>query len=178
MAIADAPRFDTADHALLSEGLKTGAVGAVAVALWFLLVDTVAGQPLFTPAVLGGIVAGDPDPVLAAEAGSRLWRAALYTPIHFIGFALLGIGATALVHRAVNTPVLLALFFMLFLAVEVAFTGFVAILEQSALGGLAWYQIAAGNLVAVASMGTYLYKRHRGLRRAFVRHFADGDDAG
>ena len=35
------------------EGMIAGALGALTIALWFLLVDTVAGRPLWTPTVLG-----------------------------------------------------------------------------------------------------------------------------
>jgi len=160
-------------HGVLREGLITGAIGATAVALWFLLVDLVAGRTLFTPAFLGGVVAGEADPAAAAVGGARLWLAALYTPIHYVMFGVVGIIAVALVHRAERTPAVFALMLMLFLAVEVAFTGFVAVLEQSALGNLAWYQIAAGNLVSIVTMGTYLYRRHRGVARAWSRQFAD-----
>src|SRR5204863_4981813 len=38
---------------LYQEGLIAGLVGAATVALWFLLVDTVQGRPLYTPTVLG-----------------------------------------------------------------------------------------------------------------------------
>lgn len=163
-----------ASHGLLREGAVVGALGATAVALWFLAVDAVAGRPFFTPAFLGGIVAGDRDLVAAAEGAGRLWRAALYTPIHYVAFAAVGVGAVALVHRAARTPALFGLLLMVFLAVEVAFTGFVAVLAQGGLGTLAWYQIAAGNLVAVLTMGTYLYRRHRGTARAWSERSADG----
>ena len=34
---------------LLVEGAITGAIGATAVAVWFLIVDAVSGRPLYTP---------------------------------------------------------------------------------------------------------------------------------
>jgi hypothetical protein len=162
-------------HGLLREGMGTGAIGATAVALWFLAVDVLAGRPLFTPAVLGGMVAAERNLIAAAEGSARLWLAALYTPIHFIMFGTLGVAAVALVRRAERTPAVLGLLFMLFLAVEVAFMGFVAVLEQGALGVLAWYQIAAGNLIAVLTMGFLIYRRHRGTATAWSRQFASGE---
>ena len=164
---------DDGRHGLLSEGFTVGLVGALAVALWFLVVDGLAGRPLYTPALLGAMVSGTSDAAVAAEGADRLRLAALYTPLHLAAFALVGVIAVALVHRAARTPAMLALLFMLFVALEVGFTGLVAILEQGALGALAWYQIAAGNLVAIAAMGTILWRRHRGVAHAWRAQFAD-----
>ena len=56
------------------EGIRAGLVGASIIALWFLIVDTIAGRPLYTPTVLGAALfhggAG-----LAAPAGicSLIW---------------------------------------------------------------------------------------------------------
>lgn len=150
-------------HSTLREGVVAGTLGAAAVALWFLIVDMVTGRPLHTPAVLGALVSGASDPIVAAEGADRLKLAALYTPLHFIAFALFGVLVVFLVHRAQRRPSLLMLALLLFAAFEVAFTGFVAILEQTALGDLAWYQVAIGNLIAVVVMGWYVLHRHPGV---------------
>lgn len=149
----------------LREGVVAGAIGATALALWFLAVDVLAGRPLFTPAFLGGVLAGNASSEVAT-GGNRLAWAALYTPVHYLIFAIVGVAAVTLLRRAVRTPALLGLLLMLFLAFAVAFSGLVAVLERSALGTLAWYQIAAGSLVAVVTMGAYLYRRHRTTARA------------
>src|SRR5256885_12013356 len=38
---------------LYQEGLIAGLVGAATVALWFLIVDSIQGRPLYTPTILG-----------------------------------------------------------------------------------------------------------------------------
>ena len=40
---------------ILREGFIAGLIGAGAVALWFLIVDMIAGRPFFTPAMLGSL---------------------------------------------------------------------------------------------------------------------------
>ncbi len=40
-------------HRTLREGIVAGLLGATAVAVWFLVVDTIAGRPFLTPAMLG-----------------------------------------------------------------------------------------------------------------------------
>lgn len=154
-------------HGLLREGIVTGLVGAAAVAVWFLVVDVLGGRPLHTPALLGAVLSGSPDPAVDADGASRLSYAALYTVVHLIAFGALGILSTFLVHRAERTPSLFALLLMLFAAVEVAFIGFVALLEVNAIGEIAWYQVALGNLVAALAMGWYLIRNHPGVGAHF-----------
>lgn len=147
-------------HSTIREGIVTGVLGALAVALWFLLIDGIAGRPLFTPALLGAVVVRASDPMAAAQGPDRLMLAALYTPIHFILFALFGVLVMFLVHRARKQPSFLMLALILFVVFEGGFTGFVAILSQTALGHLAWYQVAIGNLIAVVVMGWYVWRHH------------------
>jgi hypothetical protein len=161
-------------HGLIREGLATGMLGAVAVALWFLVVDVLGGRPLHTPALLGAVLTGAADPGAAAGGGGRLGLAALYSLFHVLAFGLLGVLAVFLVHRAERTPSVLALLLMLFAAVEVAFTGFVALLEVNAIGDIAWSQVALGNVVAAVVMGWYLMRSHPSVGAGF-RSFATDD---
>src|SRR5437879_8435009 len=65
---------------ILREGFIAGLIGAGAVALWFLVVDIIAGRPFFTPAMLGSAVFfGETDPSKAVIAFSRVVP---YTMIH------------------------------------------------------------------------------------------------
>ena len=168
---SDLPAGRAPSASLVREGVQTGLLGAGAVALWFLLVDGIAGRPLHTPALLGAIVAGDASPVLAAEGAQRLALAALY-PLHLAAFVALGVAVVALVRQAERTPPLAGLLLLLFVAFEVGFTGIVAMLEQSGLGGLAWTQVAAGNLVAALAMGWYVLRRHP-IADAWARRYDD-----
>lgn len=161
----------TRQHGLIREGIVTGIIGAAAVALWFLIVDLVRGQPLHTPALLGAVVSGAADPLIAADAPGRMTYVALYTVLHVIAFAIVGVIAVFVVHRAERAPALFGLLLMLFAAIEVAFTAFVALLEVRALGDIAWYQVAVGNLVAAVSMGWYLWRSHPRARSSFARQF-------
>jgi hypothetical protein len=162
-----------AAHSTIREGVIAGALGALAVALWFLLVDGIAGRALHTPALLGALVLRTPDPIAASEGPNRLMLAALYTPIHFFLFALFGVLVMFLMHRAKKQPSLLMLALMLFSVFEVGFTGLVAFLEQTALGDLAWYQVAIGNLIAVIVMGWYVWRRHPDVPAIWSRRLDD-----
>ena len=160
-------------HSTVREGVVAGSLGALAVALWFLLVDGIAGRALHTPALLGALVVRSPDPIAASEGPNRLMLAALYTPIHFILFALFGVVVVFLMHGAKKQPSLLMLALLLFAVFELGFTGLVAILGQTALGDLAWYQVAIGNLIAVLVMGWYVWRGHPGVRATWRRRLDD-----
>src|SRR5205814_4058230 len=53
-------------HPMLADGLLTGSIGAAAIALWFLVIDALAGRPLFTPAALGSAI------LLGAQSSSEV----------------------------------------------------------------------------------------------------------
>jgi divalent metal cation (Fe/Co/Zn/Cd) transporter len=76
---------------------------------------------------------------------------------------------TAVVHHAEVESSVLAGALILFVAFEIGFYGFTALLSQhELLGDLAWYQIGIGNLLAAGAMGTYLWRRHPELSQEFV----------
>lgn len=150
-------------HAILREGAITGIVGATTVALWFLIVDVIAGHPLYTPEVLGTGLLSVLGP---SGAESPMLIVALYTVVHYVAFILVGILAAALVHAAKREPNVLAGALILFVAIEIGFYGLTALLSQTdALGTLAWYQIGLANLLAAVAMGVYLWRAHPALGR-------------
>jgi hypothetical protein len=143
---------------LVLEGMTVGILGAATVALWFLLVDSMIGQPLQTPISLGGGFLGAGASATAALLG--------YTAFHFIAFMAVGVLAAFSTRLAERRPHVLAFFLVLFFAFQAGFYGMTTVLEVSMLFGQSmWLQIAVGNLLATAVMGTYLWRRHPGIRR-------------
>ena len=133
-------------------------LGATGVAVWFLIVDTIAGQPFFTPRVLGEAVKSIVAPDNFASPFRH--RCAVYS------LPLRGVHPRRHSdHRArprIGAHIgLLAGMVMLFVALEVLFYGFVLVLQMATpLEGIAWYQVGAANLVAAGLMGRYLWMRH------------------
>src|SRR5439155_1236549 len=77
----------------INERIGHGAVGGLlaglTVALWFLVVDSLAGRPFHTPAVLAGALARQ-------DIMAPTFRiVAAYTVVHFAVFALLGVAMAA-----------------------------------------------------------------------------------
>lgn len=160
-------------HPLLHDGIIAGLIGASAIAVWFLVIDTIAGHPFRTPAVLGnGLVDvfGAPD-----ATDSALTFVLVYTIFHFGAFMFVGLLAALIVHLAKREPSILLGFVVLFVATEIGFYGFTGLLhEASSLKDLAWYQVMLGNLIAASAMGYYFWRTHRELGDEF-RHSLDWD---
>jgi len=147
---------------VLREGTIAGLVGAAVVALWFLAIDTIHGEPLRTPTLLGRgllkILAG-PHPV------------AIYTVVHGVAFILFGIVAAALIAGAERAPMFLFAVVILFTAFEVFFFGAVIIGAKWVLNELAGWTIFVGNLLASAAMLAYFFRTHRALAHRLTEAF-------
>lgn len=150
------------------EGLIAGIIGATSVAIWFLIVDTVTGRPLFTPLVLGDALFSVLGPA-PATGPTLLDHPAVhiigYTVFHYAAFIAVGTIVALVVQAAEKEPSVLLGFVVLFVVFEIAFHGFVALLQQSTdLRELAWYTVMIGNLIAAAGMGVYMWRAHPELR--------------
>lgn len=166
--------FIARPHRGLRNGIVAGLIGATAIAIWFLIVDAIAGHPLYTPATLGrGLIAVfGPVPPGTSTATFVI----TYTIFHYAAFILTGLIAEVFLRMAGSEPSVLLGFVLLFVAFEVGFYAFVGLLQQATpLGELAWWQVLAGNLIAAVAMGSYLWRMHPALRDQFahaldVRH--------
>ena len=153
-------------HAVLRDGVIAGLIGATAVAVWFFIVDVVAGHPLFTPDTLGHALFSVTGPVAMHERGAFI---AAYTVFHYAAFIVAGIVAASVVDMAGEEPSVVLLAVLIFVAFEIGFYAFVAILQHSTpLGALAWYQVLIGNIIAAVAMCWYLWRARPVLREQFA----------
>src|SRR5688572_33423852 len=76
-------------HSTMAEGTDVGIIGGMAVAVWFLILDTIAGHPFQTPSLLGQVVLfGDARP----DTDQLVFGAILvYTAFHFAVFRFRGL---------------------------------------------------------------------------------------
>ncbi|MHB1222764.1 MAG: hypothetical protein ACYC2G_01765 [Gemmatimonadaceae bacterium] len=150
------------EHNVFREGFIAGVIGATSVALWFLFVDLVAAHPFYTPEVLGRSLLS----VLGPDRGdSTIMVVTIYTIFHYAAFVVSGMIAVTIIHAGRQQSAVLAGALILFVAFEIGFYGLTAMLSESALGSLAWYQIGAANLIATILMGAYLWRIHPSLGR-------------
>jgi hypothetical protein len=151
---------------VLREGLAAGLLGAAVVALWFLAIDTIQGEPLRTPRVLAVAFLG------AGPGGPAVL---LYTLAHGVAFVLLGLLASVLIAGAEREPMFVFALVILFTAFEVAFFGAIVIGASWVLDQLAGWTIFVGNLLAAATILAYFFTGHRALARRMTAAWADED---
>ena len=146
------------ERSVARHGIAAGVLSATSVVAWFLVIDTLRGQPFFVPAGLGRNLlqffnVTQPQPVIV--------RVAAYTIFHYAVFIVVGIVAAAAANRSRRDASILAGAFLLFAVVEGAFFGFAAFISATTvMGSGAWFQIGIANLIAVAVMGFYLWRAY------------------
>jgi hypothetical protein len=153
---------------ILREGFIAGLIGAGAVAVWFLVIDTIAGRPFFTPAMLGSAVFwGVRDPALVVIEYSRIIG---YTMIHVSAFIVVGAMAAALAAEVEVAPPTLYFVVVFFAVFEFGFYIMLAVLAQPLLGALTWWNVAIGNAIAAYGIGYYLWREHPKIKEALRVH--------
>src|SRR5579885_480191 len=140
-------------HHVIGDGAMAGRLGAVTVAVWFLIFDISRGHPLETPALLaaallhGGTIATGIYPHLVIE----------YTVLHFAAFLLFGVAAAILVEAAEREGSLILSLMIFLFAFEVLFIGVAIFLGPVLSAALSWWSVLAGNLLATAVMLAYFF---------------------
>lgn len=144
----------------LYESLYVAAIGGSVVALFFLAVDAVRGDPLFTPSLMGTVLFTH----VAADAVRTvdLGMVAAYTPVHFGSFALLGL-AVALIAREAELhsrhPV--AIMAGGFLLLEVGFVAAATLGMPGVVARIGYGWVAAANGLAAMAIAIFLTSAHR-----------------
>src|SRR5258706_2107618 len=141
---------------ILREGFIAGCIGAAAVAVWFLVVDLINGQPLFTPAMLGiAVFGGETGSDCVVVEPGRIFGC---TMIPVSAFVVVGCVAAALAAEVEYAPSTLFLVIVGFCFFEVGFYILVALLAKPLLGYLPWWYVAIGNGLAALGMGYFLWR--------------------
>jgi hypothetical protein len=142
---------------ILEDGVLAGLVGAVAVALWFLLVDSIRVTPFYTPNLLGSVIftgtsAANVPPV-------TLTMVFAYTGLHILVFLVAGLMAAWIFAVFEDNPqfgMVLLLLVLLFLAV---LCGLEIAMMPSMVGLIGTGSVAVANLLAAAGMFAFLLRR-------------------
>src|SRR5262245_10187359 len=158
---AESPQPAAETQTLYQEGIIAGILAAAAVAIWFLIVDTLTGRPFYTPAVLAAALFGrgagvehvtvSPGPVL------------MFTWVHGLLFAALGGVAARLLAVAERNPGLGFGIVLLFVILQSGFTTAMAFIAPAVFSVLGWASIFVANLLAAATMVMYFRLRHPNL---------------
>jgi hypothetical protein len=161
---AEAPVASDASRLYL-EGFIAGLVGAATVALWFLLVDTLSGRPLYTPTVLGTALfrhgAGLASPDTLPISLEMVW---MFTWVHGLAFVAIGGVAARLLALAEREPSFGFGILLLFVFFEFGFMVAASVLAAPVLHALTWPSVFAANLLAAITMVGYFRRSHPRLR--------------
>lgn len=145
---------------LAYDAVYSGAIGGCVVAAFFLVVDTLNGQPLQTPSLMGSALFGGGSP--SAISPLRMDMVAYFTLFHMAAFALLGVVASLLLHRTAlrsGHPVLVMLAF--FVAFEAVFYAAAFVLVPGAVEHVGLLNISIANALAASSMTVFLVNTAR-----------------
>ena len=157
--------MDHPHHSTLREGLLTGLLGGVIVAVWYVAYDLGRGQLGYTPNVLGQVfVARDTTPAVRTIVPQAV---AEYSLLHFGVFLLLGILLAWLTHMAVRNPELRMGMWLGLVIAFLFFIGHLFMLYSATDQRFAWWPALGGSILGIGSMGLYLWRRHPGLRQTF-----------
>ena len=156
----------TSNPRYLREGVIAGLIGAVIVAVWFLIYDAARGRPFRTPALLGAATFQGVDNLAAVAVSPSL--VVQYTVLHGVVFALVGILIAFLIVSAQRQPGRLLTLLIVLASFEVFFLAVVVWLAHPVLNELSWWTILVANALAAAGMLAYFFVGHRALGRALL----------
>ncbi len=147
------------------EGLVAGLLGAATIAVWFLILDSVAGRPFRTPTILGTAIFRGGQGLTSAEGVPVSFEmVVLYTWVHALVFWVIAGVAARLLRVAERQPNAGFGILLLFVVFEFGFVAAALIFAAPVLHALTWPAILVGNLLAALAMGAYFWRRHPDLR--------------
>jgi hypothetical protein len=160
----EAPSDSPPDTArLYQEGMIAGVIGAATVALWFLVLDSAAGHPLYTPTVLGTAIFRRAALASPETLSVSLEMVGMFTWIHVLIFAALGGIASRLLATVEENPAWGFGLLLLFVVFEFGFVAAAALLASPILRVIPWPSVLGANLLAAAAMSAYFWRRHPNL---------------
>lgn len=150
---------------LYQQGIVAGTLGAASIALWFLVLDTLDGRPLYTPTLLGTALFRGGAGLDAPEPLRVSFEMVLaFTWVHFLVFIVIGGIASRLLAAAERTPNLGFAVVILLVVFEFGFIATTMMFAEPVLHELTWPAILVGNLLAAAVMVIYLWHWHPNLK--------------
>jgi hypothetical protein len=139
----------------MKRGVVAGLLAGGVVAVWFFVLDVLAGHPLLTPAALGSSLLFARTTV---EFSARTIVA--YCVFHFALFVIGGLMYSWVADRLERRPSF-GLFALLALILLEALTiAIVAGMAQWGLGSFGVWSVTIGNVIAIAVMAGYLWATH------------------
>jgi hypothetical protein len=152
-------------ESVYEEGLVAGLLGAATIAVWFLILDSLAGRPFRTPTILGTAIFRGGHGLTSAESVPVSFEmVVLYTWVHALLFWVIAGVAARLLRVAERQPNAGFGILLLFVVFEFGFVATTLLFAEPVLHALTWPAILVGNLLAALVMGVYFRRRHPDLQ--------------
>jgi hypothetical protein len=140
----------------------TGAIGAATTAVWFLVIDVLAGHPFYTPAALGSAL------LLGAETPAQVQLTSgiivAYTFVHLLAFFAVGVAIEWLARQLERAPSFWLVSLLAVIVLDVLFVGLVGSLALWVLGAVGIWAVFVANLLAIGAMGYRIWLSRPELR--------------
>jgi hypothetical protein len=155
---------DTAQHhrvlAIVEDGILSGVIGALAVAVWFLIFDVAAGDPFYTPSLLGTFLFLGKS---VEEVGAvNVTMVFAYTGLHGFLFLLAGTAIAWMFSQIERNPQFGLVLLLVFLVFEAVIFGFEVAIVPALVGALGAWAVGLANLLAAVAMFWFLLLRRPG----------------
>ena len=158
-------------RSLVEEGVLCGIIGAAAVAVFFLFIDSLQARPLWTPSLLGSVLFLGQK--VTDVAGVSYTMVFAYTGLHVLLFLLAGVVVAWMVSQFERNPQFGPILVLIFLLVEAVIFGFEVTLVPALVGALGAGIVAVANLLSVGAMFWYLLRRHPEARQRLRQSWQD-----
>ena len=145
---------------VLPEWIEAGLLGGLVVAAVFLVRDSLLGEPLHTPSVLGVLLFQGLE--AARSTTSAPGAAAAYNAIHFSVWVMVGFVGAQVVRCAEDEP---RLWWLPLASLALALLFLVALEGWVRETGLTRPHLWLGGLAGLAALGGFLFWRHPGALR-------------
>ena len=143
---------------ILEDGVLAGIIGAIVVAVWFLVLDTARGRILYTPTLIGSVLfLGEPAGEVSGANGLIVFA---YTGLHGVLFLIGGIVTAWMFSQFERNPQFGMLLLLLFVLFESVVFSFEAAIVPTLVGAMGTVTVATANLLAAVAMFWFLLHRH------------------
>ena len=144
---------------LLYDAFYSAAIGGSVLGLFFLLVDAVAGQPFYTPSLMGSVLFLGMAPEAVTEV--RLDLVAYITMLHMGAFGAVGVAFSVLVYEAeLHSHHPLRVVALLLLVIEGGFLISANVFMPGVVATIGFGRILVGNLLTATGMALFMLKSH------------------
>lgn len=153
----------TQPHSTIREGAISGAIGAAAIALWYFILDVMAGRPFATPNAIAERMFG----IGSSDAGD-IGTLAVVTVVHTVVFIIAGTALTGMVHLAARDIAWRMGVLLAFVIGGGFFAGLGFAANMGSHGPMPAWKALGGAFIAVAAISAYLWRGHPELVRSFA----------